>query len=100
MIKAAAMGNPTEVSLYFKTLLPVLIKDLQSPLAAPYLSKLFTDLRCTVFPKIDTTAEIIAFITLRLLQPQCDLDANWEEEDLDKAVVILALFVSFSFLFL
>ncbi|XP_045475078.1 eIF-2-alpha kinase activator GCN1 [Harmonia axyridis] len=87
MIKAASMGNPTEVSLYLKDLLPVLIKGLQSPLAAPYLSKLFTDLRCVVFSQADTSAEIIAFITLRLLKPQCDLDANWEEEDLNKAML-------------
>ncbi|KAL3270236.1 hypothetical protein HHI36_009292 [Cryptolaemus montrouzieri] len=87
MVKAAAMGNPAEVSLHLKTLLPVLIKDLQSPLAAPYLSKLFTDLRNIVFPSNDTLGELIAFITLRLLKPQCDLDANWEEENIDKAMM-------------
>ncbi|KAK9878672.1 hypothetical protein WA026_023121 [Henosepilachna vigintioctopunctata] len=88
MIKAAAMGNPTEVSLHLKELLPVLIKDLASPLAAPYLSRLFTDiLRCTVFSTNDTLGELIAFVTLRLLKPQCDLDANWEEEDINKAML-------------
>lgn len=88
LIRAAAKGNPVMLSLNFKDLLPCILNNLQSPLAAPLLSKLFTDLRYTVFPSnVDTLAELIAFVTLRLSKPQCDLDANWEDEDLNKAMV-------------
>lgn len=88
MIRAAAKGNPTKLSLYFKDLLPALLSCLQSPLAAPYLSKLFTDLRSTVFSnQNEKLGELIAFVTLRLLKPQCDLDINWEAENLNKAMV-------------
>lgn len=88
MIEACAKGNPLELSLYFKDLLPSILQDLQSPLAAPYLCKLFTSLRKSVFPKhLETLGELIAFITLRLAKPQCDLDANWEAENLNKAMV-------------
>ncbi|XP_044271833.1 eIF-2-alpha kinase activator GCN1 [Tribolium madens] len=88
MIRAAAKGNPLQLSLYFKDLLPYILSGLQSPLAAPYLSKLFTDLRCTVFThQLETLGELIAFVTLRLLKPQCDIDANWEAENLNKAMV-------------
>lgn len=88
MIRAAAKGNPLQLSLYFKDLLPYILAGLQSPLAAPYLSKLFTDLRSTVFTKqMETLGELIAFVTLRLLKPQCDLDVNWEAENLNKAMV-------------
>ncbi|KAG5899951.1 hypothetical protein JTB14_002498 [Gonioctena quinquepunctata] len=88
MIKAAARGNPIQLSLHFKDLLPNMLQDLQSPLAAPHLCKLFVSLRKTVFPKdSETLGELIAFVTLRLAKPQCDLDANWEEENLNKAMV-------------
>ncbi|RZC38970.1 translational activator GCN1-like, partial [Asbolus verrucosus] len=88
MVRAAAKGNPLQLSLYFKDLLPYILNGLQSPLAAPYLSKLFTDLRGTVFNhNLETLGELIAFVTLRLLKPQCDLDINWEAENLNKAMV-------------
>lgn len=88
MIRAAAKGNSLQLSLYFKDLLPYILSGLQSPLAAPYLSKLFTDLRSAVFTQqSETLGELIAFVTLRLSKPQCDLDANWEAENLNKAMV-------------
>lgn len=88
MIQAAARGNPLQLSLYFKDLLPSLLQDLQSPLAAPYICKLFTSLRKTVFSdELDTLGELISYVTLRLAKPQCDLDINWESENLNKAMV-------------
>ncbi|XP_066249177.1 stalled ribosome sensor GCN1 [Euwallacea similis] len=87
MLKAAAIGNPFKVSLYYKDLLPVLVQDFQSPLAAPYLTKLYWNLRKTVFPQdFNTIAGLIAIVTIRLYKPQCDLDPNWEEEDLNNAI--------------
>ncbi|XP_030761834.1 eIF-2-alpha kinase activator GCN1 isoform X2 [Sitophilus oryzae] len=88
MINAAAKGCPLHLSLHYKDLLPLLLQDLQSPLASPYLTKLFTDLRTTVFDRdLYFLGEIISIITLRLSRPQCDLDSNWEAEDLNEAMV-------------
>lgn len=88
MITAAARGNPLHLSLYYKDLLSPILQDLQSPLAAPKLCKLFTDLRHTVFPKhLESLGELVAYVTLRLARPQCDLEADWESENLNKAMV-------------
>lgn len=66
MISAAARGNPLNLSLHFKDLLPPILKDLQSPLAAPNLCKLFVSLRETVFPKHQICLrDLIAYVTLR-----------------------------------
>ncbi|CAG9834134.1 unnamed protein product [Diabrotica balteata] len=88
MIQAAARGNPLHLSLHFKDLLPTLLQDLQSPLAAPLICKLFTSLRKTVFfDDLDPLGELVANLTLRLANPQCDLDSNWESENINKAMV-------------
>lgn len=89
MVRAAAKGNPLYLSLHFKDLLQLLLQNLQSPLAAPFLTKLFLDLRKTVFTDSDLNiiGELIAIITLRLCKPQCDLDPNWEQENINKAMV-------------
>nr|CAI5870225.1 unnamed protein product [Callosobruchus analis] len=88
MIRAAAKGNPLSLSLHYKDLLLTLLQDLQSPLAAPDLSRLFLDLRKTVFNgDFKMLGDLVAHITLRLAKPQCDLDPNWESENLNKAMV-------------
>lgn len=88
IIQAASKGNPTALSLYYKDLLQPLLGSVHSPLAAPYITKLYIHLRETVFDKqMDNLGELIAYVTLRLLKPQCDLDTVWEEEDLTKAMI-------------
>ncbi|XP_046621828.1 eIF-2-alpha kinase activator GCN1 isoform X1 [Neodiprion virginianus] len=87
MVNAAARGNGTELSLYFKDLLPSTLRNLGSPLAAPMLAELFIGLGNTV--KIGNNAtfpHLIAHVTLRQLKPQCDLNEAWEDEALDHAV--------------
>ncbi|CAH1977085.1 unnamed protein product [Acanthoscelides obtectus] len=88
MIRATAKGNPVALSLHYKDILLILLQDLQSPLAAPDLSKLILDLRKTVFNgESEMLGDLIAHVTLRLSKPQCDLDLNWESENLNKAMV-------------
>lgn len=87
MIRSTMKGNPTNLSFTFKHLLPAILQNLQSPLAAPYLMKLFIDLRQIVFAKhLNIFSELLAHVTVRLLQPQCDIDANWEVENLTEAM--------------
>ena len=62
-----------------------ILRALQSPLAAPALSKLYLELCNCAFSKtaVDIVlADLIAHTTLRLQKPKCDLDPAWEEEDL------------------
>lgn len=86
MIHSAAKGNPTALSLFYKELIPCILDACQSPLAAPYMTKLFIDLKSTIFEKHDTLSDLAAHVTLRLLQPQCDLDHAWEDESLSNSV--------------
>lgn len=87
MVEASLEGNPKHLSFYFKELLPILLTNLQSPLAAPHILKLYTNLRKAVFTQeLETLSQLICNVTLRLCKPQCDLDAQWEEENLKVAV--------------
>ncbi|PSN31349.1 eIF-2-alpha kinase activator GCN1, partial [Blattella germanica] len=87
MIKAAANGNGEELSLYFRELLPYILLDLQSPLAAPYLANLYIDLwKCVFTNEQKYLGELVGNVTLRLRSPSCDLDAHWQEEELSSAV--------------
>ncbi|XP_012272971.1 eIF-2-alpha kinase activator GCN1 [Orussus abietinus] len=87
LVNAAARGNRTDLSLYLKDLLPPILKGLGSPLAAHIMAELYVSLRQIVKITNDTIlGNLVAHVTLRQLQPQCDVDAVWEEEPLDKAV--------------
>lgn len=88
MLEAVAVGNPKELSYYYNNLLPIILERLSSPLAAPYLAKLFLNLSVTVFDKSESSVcDLVAHVTLRLEKPQCDLDPAWEEESLEKAMI-------------
>ncbi|KAK0174572.1 hypothetical protein PV327_010330 [Microctonus hyperodae] len=89
MINGLKRGNSIHLSYYLCDLLPPILKNLSSPLAAPTLSQLFIDLRniiTIISPKNNTLKELIAHVTLRQYQPQCDLNPEWEEEELEKAI--------------
>ncbi|KAK4875808.1 hypothetical protein RN001_012230 [Aquatica leii] len=88
MIRSAVKGNPNELSLFFKDILPLILRNVHSPLAAPYVTKLYVDLHKIVFEKnCQSLGELVAHVTLRLLKPHCDLDSAWEQEDLTDAAV-------------
>lgn len=87
MLESTSVGNPQELSHYYNNLLPAILERLASPLAAPYLTKLFVTLRLTVFPKNCYLGDLVAHVTLRLEKPQCDLDPAWEEEPLESAMI-------------
>lgn len=84
LIRSAAKGNPAQLSYHYKDLLPSLLENVRSPLAAPVLTKLFVDLQSTAFEGF--LGDLIAHVTLRFLKPQCDLESAWEDEDLAKAM--------------
>lgn len=51
MVSAVAEGNGDALSPYFKDLLPCILQNVQSPLAAPYLTKLYVQLHKCVFTR-------------------------------------------------
>lgn len=84
--------HSTSLLLSYRTLLPPLLKGLQSPLSAPLLTGLFTTLRHTAFIPITLSQplpDLIAHITLRLQKPKCDLDPAWEEESLGESCLVV-----------
>nr|CAD7442358.1 unnamed protein product [Timema bartmani] len=87
MTRAVARGNGAELSMYFRDLLPFILRDLQSPLAASCLIQLYVELRHCVFTgEQSSLGELVAHVSLRLRAPLCDLDPRWEEEDVNVAV--------------
>ncbi|CAG5089337.1 Similar to Gcn1: eIF-2-alpha kinase activator GCN1 (Mus musculus) [Cotesia congregata] len=89
MINALSRGNPKELALFFCKLIPALLKNLSSPLAAPTVAQVYLELQKIVelvSPKNSVLKELVGHVTLRQQQPQCDLDPAWEEEELEKAV--------------
>lgn len=101
MMKGIIAGNSLLVSQSLRYLLPGIIHNLQSILAAPHLKFIFVDLAFCAFnadetkkikvsPKVkngriklsDSFIKSIAYFTLRKLKPKCKLDDAWLEEDI------------------
>lgn len=77
-IEGAAKGTPCQLSLFFPTLLPAILRVFSSPLAAPSMVKLYLRLMETCFD--DELAEVgkdVAIATIRLSKPHCDLEESW-----------------------
>ncbi|KAF7989110.1 hypothetical protein HCN44_007420 [Aphidius gifuensis] len=89
ILDAASKGNEYQLTLYYRDLIPVILKNLQSPLAAPILTNYFINLRKFVAidlhenTEISPLSQLVAHVTLRQLKPQCDLDQSWEDEELE-----------------
>lgn len=103
MMKGIITGNPLLVSQSLRYLIPGIIRNLQSIIAAPHLKEVFIDLaycafnadetkKSKVISKIkndriklsDSLIKAIAYYTLRKLKPKCILDDAWLIEDIGK----------------
>lgn len=83
LIRGAAVGNKPSLSLRFRFLLPMILRNTHSPIGARPLCDLFIELRKCVFPPHREQLGIfIAFLTLRYIKPKCEIDKAWTEEDL------------------
>ena len=95
LIRGAAVGNGPSLSLRFRTLLPVILRNTQSLLAAKPLCNLFIDLRkCVDWKHNDLLGLFIGHLTLRYEQPKCELDKAWTEEDIGRDFNTPPLFYS------
>ncbi|XP_065580643.1 stalled ribosome sensor GCN1-like [Artemia franciscana] len=88
ILRCCLLGAPGDLSCHFKRLLPILLKTLKSPIAAPQIMEVYSDLRKCVFHRdYDVLGLSVGKLTLRLNEPQCDLDPAWEGELLQKATL-------------
>lgn len=87
IIRAACAGNQQQVALYFSKLLGSILNVLQSPLAASQLLELYMYLRTTCFANtLSDLGHSLAVSTIRLCKPHCDLNEDWQKEDINENV--------------
>jgi len=107
MLKGIIAGNSLLVSQSLRYLIPGIIYNLQSIIAAPHLKNVFIDLAFCAFyadetKKTKTVSKVknnriklsealinsIAHYTLRKLKPKCILDDAWLKEDIGKFNIV------------
>ncbi|XP_055603671.1 eIF-2-alpha kinase activator GCN1 [Uranotaenia lowii] len=78
-IEGAAKGTPRQLSLFFPTLLPAILRVFSSPLAAPSMVQLYLRLKDTCFTggELAEVGRDLAIATIRLSKPHCDLEESW-----------------------
>ncbi|XP_061672508.1 stalled ribosome sensor GCN1 [Syngnathoides biaculeatus] len=87
LVFAVLRERPAHITRELPSVFQVLLPLLHSPLAAPRIKQIFLDIGgCLLPPPLDHLGVLVGYVTLRLLKPECDLDAAWEQEDLEKAV--------------
>jgi len=103
MMKGIIAGNSLLVSQSLRYLIPGIISNLQSVIAAPHLKKIFIDLafcafhadetkKTKVVSKVnydriklsDSHINAIAYYTLRKLKPKCIIEDAWLKENIGK----------------
>ncbi|XP_020492033.2 stalled ribosome sensor GCN1 [Labrus bergylta] len=86
LLEATLIERPPEITRELPFVLQALIPLLNSPLAAPRVQQLFLDTGVCLMPKhLHHLAVLVGHVTLRLLKPECELDEDWGQEDLDTA---------------
>ncbi|XP_053558036.1 eIF-2-alpha kinase activator GCN1 [Bombina bombina] len=79
--------NPYSLSQHVPALTRCILPLLKSPLAAPRVHSRFVALANCVMPgHLKSFGILVTHITLRLLKPECNLDAAWCQEELPVAV--------------
>lgn len=90
IVRGTLIGNGQNLQLYFAELLPRILQVLKSPLAAETLTKLYYELQITCSNNNKDLIELmkkISISTLRLHEPHCDLNEEWNRIELDKEIV-------------
>jgi len=83
LLETAISANPKAVRRYIPTLLPTLLSLLQSPLTAPLAMPVFLKLgKSALDGEHRSLAEVVGYVTLRLLKPMCVITPAWCEENL------------------
>ncbi|XP_075424511.1 stalled ribosome sensor GCN1 isoform X2 [Ascaphus truei] len=87
LLDCVLQRKPPGLSQHIPALTSCFLPLLKSPLAAPRIQVLFVALAGCVMPThLKAFGTLVAHITLRLLKPECNLDAGWCQEELPVAV--------------
>ncbi|KAM9331114.1 stalled ribosome sensor GCN1 isoform 2-T2 [Gastrophryne carolinensis] len=87
LLDAIIQQNPPGLSQHIPTLTSCFMPLLKSPLAAARIHEVFVRFSACVMPAhLKAFGKLASYITLRLLKPECSLDAAWCQEDLSVAV--------------
>ena len=86
LLNTALASIPSILSNHLTRLVPVVMRAMNSPVAAALLYPFWISLRKSVFDaNSDLLACGVAYVSQRLMKPQCDLDPAWEKEELEVA---------------
>ncbi|XP_075070961.1 stalled ribosome sensor GCN1 [Mixophyes fleayi] len=87
LLDSILQQRPYGLSQHIPALTSSFLPLLRSPLAAPRIHAPFVHFADTVMPThLKTFGKLVAHISLRLLKPECNLDAAWCQEELPVAV--------------
>ncbi|XP_043924837.1 eIF-2-alpha kinase activator GCN1 [Protopterus annectens] len=96
LVEAILKKNPPGLSQHVPSLINSFLPLLKSPLAAPRIKALFLSLgSCVMPPELKILGILTGHVTLRLLKPECELDAEWCQEDLPTATARLIKLLHF-----
>ncbi|KAI0222670.1 eIF-2-alpha kinase activator GCN1 [Lamellibrachia satsuma] len=85
LIDACCQGNAAMLRLHLPAILKVIVSLFPSTLAASHMTKIFVELhQCAFTDANEYFGFLVAYSTLRLLKPSCDLEVTWTEEPLRK----------------
>jgi HEAT repeat protein len=97
LIQAMADSNPTAITIYINEVIFALINLFSSPLCAEKATKLFAELRKSIFNQNDSNlkrfGDSLAYLTLRQLKPFCEIDKEWTHENLSEGIERLISFL-------
>ncbi|XP_077995202.1 stalled ribosome sensor GCN1-like [Glandiceps talaboti] len=83
MLEYCIDGNLKGMRAHIPTLLRSLLPAVSSLLAAPHMTRVYLHLKkCAFESEICDLGTLVAYCTLRLLDPQCDITEDWCQEEL------------------
>jgi hypothetical protein len=85
-IEACFNGNEKFLSLFYSSLLQVILKGLRSPLSALPLSNLYFLLGNSQFKASPSVGKNFALATIKLSKPKCSLPEEWAQSELEDLI--------------
>ncbi|XP_041079614.1 eIF-2-alpha kinase activator GCN1 isoform X2 [Polyodon spathula] len=88
LLAAVVTRKPPGLSQHIPLVIHSFLPLFKSPLAAPRIKEPFLALANCVMPaELTNLGFLVGHVTLRLLQPECELDEAWGQEELGAATV-------------
>ncbi|XP_058888787.1 stalled ribosome sensor GCN1-like isoform X1 [Acipenser ruthenus] len=88
LLAAVVTRKPPGLCQHIPQVIHSFLPLFKSPLAAPRIKEPFLALANSVMPaELTNLGSLVGHVTLRLLQPECELDEAWGQEELGAATV-------------